>query len=40
MHRKIAEIDDPDVHVTFMETSTSTISLCSMFEWPRNKDEV
>ena len=37
---KIVEIDDADVDVTFMETSTSTINLRSMFKWPRNKDEV
>ena len=37
---KIVEIDDSDVHVIFMETSTSTINLRSVFKWPRNKDEV
>ena len=37
---KKVEIDDADVHVTFMETSTSTVILRSTFEWPRNKDEV
>ena len=34
---KIVEIDDAYVHVTSMETSTSTINLRSMFKWPRNK---
>ena len=34
------EIDDADVHVTFMEASTSTINLHSTFKWPRNKYEV
>ena len=37
---KIVEIDDADVHATFMGTSTSAINLRSMFKWPRNKDEV
>ena len=37
---KIVKIDYADVHVTFMEISTSTINLHSMFKWPRNKDEV
>ena len=37
---KIVEIDGADVHVIFMETSTSTISLRSTFKWLTSKDEV
>ena len=34
---KIVKIDDADVHVTFVETSTSTINLHSTFKWPDTK---
>ena len=37
---KIMEVDEDDVHATFMEASASTINYRSTLKWPRNPDEI
>ena len=36
---KIIEVDQDDVHATFLEASTSTINYRSTLKWPRNPDD-